>query len=417
MGQAFLRTLWSALGHSKNGKLLVSCRSHFFRDIQSQNSMLSGDDREGVHRSEFPAFCLLPFTEEQIREYLRFFLGNEARSEEAFALLAKIHNLRDLAGRPYLLFLISERLGELEQLDASGDPVNAARLYELMIKRWLDRDEGKHQLDTLHKWRLMEDIAAEMWREGVKQWDVDRLEDWLEARIYQSSEYAGKYEPAKLPVLKQDFRTATFVLRPDTEEKHFRFAHTSLQEFFLASYLVRALKEGKAERWDLPRASWETFDFVGQLLELDGLGAEGLNGLLEGEVLRAAVQAFGYWVRAVEKGYAKPDPKRVRLAGADLEDWAIRDLDLRGADLRGLKLNRARVERVDISGTDVTGLEAREALFVDVVARDLVGDGGDLGRPQWRGGSVSGGVRLGKAKARRSNNGDAVTAFGHSNSV
>ncbi len=40
--------------------------------------MLVGQDREGFDRNQFPALCLLPFTEEQIQDYLASFLGDRS---------------------------------------------------------------------------------------------------------------------------------------------------------------------------------------------------------------------------------------------------------------------------------------------------------------------------------------------------
>src|SRR6185295_6003523 len=134
------------------------------RDVWDQNSMLVGEDREGLERQRFPALCLLPFTEPQIRAYLKSLLGDELSANRAFEVIASIHNLRDLAQRPYLLYLISGQLGALEDLRARGEQVNAARLYELVVRSWLSRDDGKHQIDPAHKRRLMEDLAATLWR-------------------------------------------------------------------------------------------------------------------------------------------------------------------------------------------------------------------------------------------------------------
>src|SRR5262249_19232116 len=237
-----------------------------------------------------------------------------------------------------------------------GETVNAARLYDLVVRSWLTRDDGKHQLNPAHKRRLMEDLAAAMWREGARQWDVDRLENWLDDFLANDDNraLAGAHPPKEPDVLKEDLRTATFVLRPDTEEKHFRFAHTSLQEFFLASYLARALRERARQRWDLPMPSLETLEFLGQILawERSSADLETLNALLAGDSLRAATVAFRYWLTALEKGLPAPQPAHVRLAGADLEEWTIRGpaptqpLGLRGADLIGTRLNRARLENV-----------------------------------------------------------------------
>ncbi|MGZ3458538.1 MAG: TIR domain-containing protein, partial [Archangium sp.] len=276
----FIRTLWAVLPDAargrdslpagkRRGKLLISCRSHYFRDVGSQNSMLVGEDREGIDRNQFPALCLLPFTEKQIRGYLSSFLGDPESVAKAFDVIASIHNLRDLAERPYLLSLISGRIGELEQLKARGEKVNAARLYELVVNSWLYRDDGKHQLEPLHKRHLMEDLAAALWRDGTREWDVDRLEEWLDGYLAASPVLSESYKYKDRAVLKEDLRTATFVLRPTTEEKHFRFAHTSLKEYFLAAHLARALREEKLDRWDLPMVSRETLDFLGQLLALE----------------------------------------------------------------------------------------------------------------------------------------------------
>ncbi|WP_224362127.1 eIF2A-related protein [Hyalangium versicolor] len=405
--RAFIRRLWAVLPDAtrearpegrRRGKLLISCRSHYFRDVLSQNSMLVGEDREGMDRQQFPALCLLPFTEEQIRGYLASFLGGREHATEAFDIIASIHNLRDLAERPYLLSLISGRLRELEELQTRGEKVNAARLYELVVRSWLNRDDGKHQLDVEHKYRLMEALAAALWRDGSKQWDVERLEDWLDEYLAAHPALAQAYANKDRTVLKEDLRTATFVLRPTTEERHFRFAHTSLQEYFLAVYLQRALLEGKIDRWDLPGFSWETLDFLGQLLEQrpNTPALRTLERVLGGESPSAAIMAFAYWLRALEHGYPTPSPTRVNLSGADLESWHLRGLgptqplNLRRADLSGVKLNRARVEYVDLTEANLTTMQARQALFLNVSAPRARAREADFSGIQWREGSLAG---------------------------
>ncbi len=63
--------------------------------------------------------------------------------------------------------------------------------------------------------------------------------------------------------LLQDFRTATFIARWDGDT--FRFAHTSLQEYFLAVHLVNALEEEQLDEWSLPEVNVETLDFAAEL--------------------------------------------------------------------------------------------------------------------------------------------------------
>ncbi len=389
-GKDFIRTLWGVLPPGRsNGKMIISCRSHYFPDVASQASMLTGEQREGIDRSKFPAFCLLPFNDAQIREYLEKVVG-EARVDEVMALIHSVHNLLDLATRPYLLDFIAKHVGELEQMRARGETVNAARLYEIVVREWLARDDGKHQLQPTHKRRLMEELAAALWRSGAKEWEAEKLEDWFDEFLLDNPKVRVAYEGVKNSVLKEDLRTATFVVRPERSEKHFRFAHTSLQEFFLASFLVRALKDGKAEAWDMPLASIETLDFVGQLLQLDADGLVGMNAVLGGDKVDGARMALRYWMRAVEMGWPQPAPGPVRLAGADLEGWRIVGVPLTAADLRGAQVSGAYFKDVDLAVANAVGIQARDAVFVNVQGGGLRAVGGDLSGAKWRGGLLGG---------------------------
>ena len=101
---------------------------------------------------------------------------------------------------------------------------------------------------TEDKEQLMEDIAAAMWREAARQWPWRQVRAWLGQCLAQDAVMQTRYAGVSPTLLEEDFRTATFVLRPDTSAEHFRFAHTSLQEYFLARYLLRALVD------NVPRA-------------------------------------------------------------------------------------------------------------------------------------------------------------------
>ena len=76
--------------------------------------------------------------------------------------------------------------------------------------------------------------------------------------------YASAFTDAKRrDELLQDFRTATFIARWDGDT--FRFAHTSLQEYFLAVHLTTALEEAQLDEWNLPEVNAETLDFAAEL--------------------------------------------------------------------------------------------------------------------------------------------------------
>src|SRR5919206_3123582 len=134
-----------------------------------------------------------------------------------------------------------------------------------MVLSWLDRDTGKHQLTPDHKQQLMEHFASALWRSGKRAWSVGDVEQWLVDFLRNRPELAAHYEGKDRELLKEDLRTATFLVR--VGEADFRFAHSSLQEFFLAAFLYRALLENRIADWALPIPSRETLEFLGQMLQ------------------------------------------------------------------------------------------------------------------------------------------------------
>jgi len=368
----------------RRGKMILSCRSTYFKDVWSQNAMLTGEDREGVRAEDYLACVLLPFDEDQIRAYLKAVLGNDERAGQALDLFASVHNLRELASRPYLLSLITSEIGELERRRAKGERFLGVILYETITTRWLNRDDGKHHFTHRHKRELMENLAAAMWRDGVREWPWTRVERWLDEFLSRRNEVASRYHGTPAEVLNEDFRTATFVLRPSESLESFRFAHTSLQEYFLACHLFRALENGTLDSWELELVpSVETLEFLGELLTLRGNSKhlQALASVLEGGRPNSGRLAFRYWLLAVEKSFPEPSASRTNLGGLDLEGWTIRGrapgqpLNLAGADLSGARLDHAQLQDVNLSKANFRGASVRLAEFnhVDLQAACLLG--------------------------------------------
>ena len=216
-GRAFLRTLWGALppfaarpdrapasaGRQRatlvptetprrQGRLIFSCRSHYFKTLRDQNAMLRGEDREGVHASDYRAWVLLPFDADQIHDYLSQVLGPE-RVEATLALFASVHNLQELAKRPYLLSLMTSHIEELEKRQMRGDVVRGVTFYDSVVHEWLTRDGGKHHVRTEDKLTLMEDIAADMWQDGAREWPWRQVLAWLGTRLARDEVLRTRY--------------------------------------------------------------------------------------------------------------------------------------------------------------------------------------------------------------------------------
>ena len=401
-GRLLLRQLWSILpprlhGDRAAGRVLTTCRTHFFRTLREQRAYFRGEDREPVGAESYAALHLLPFSESQVRAYLQR-RAVDGGVDRALAVIRAVHNLSELVTRPYTLRLVAGQLAALERRIASGERVDAAALYDELVANWLDRDDGKHQLRKDDKLRLMEELAAELWRSGRRSLPVDALEDWLHRRLdgddelgrwFRVKRLRGIDGSADVTVLAEDLRTATFVVRPHTSE--FQFAHTSLLEYFLARRLRRALVDRDAQTWALPRTSDETLDFLGELVAAGDTPAclRGLRDLRSCYRAQASELAFAYCLRAPAgaapaiagfvldgarlrgvRVIGRPDRPRLslkgcRLAGADLRDARLElarleDCDLRGADLTRAELHDCVLQRVSLDGAVLAGTIARD---------------------------------------------------------
>ena len=186
-----------------------------------------------------------------------------------------------------------------------------------MVERWLRRDNGKHHLRPEHKQRCMAHLAAWLWRKGQRSIQADELEPWFHEFLESQPDLRRRYVGISPDKLEEDLRTATFLVRIDTDDSsQFRFAHTSMQEFFLAQYLLNALQQGRREAWAMPVVSAETLVFLGQSLQDIGAPSDILQTL---SVWRAPylAQASELWLRYSLMAHARGLPTPT-LAGCDL---------------------------------------------------------------------------------------------------
>jgi len=385
----FIAELWSIReqrGDKKDappqGKILISCRTHYFRDTIEQNTLFLGRDREGRSREEYRSCTLLPFDAAQIREYLEKRLGCDGdKIESIIGLFEKVHNLKELASRPYTLNLITEFIPDIERLASENKQVNTATLYDTTVENWLARDEGKHEFSTPHKKRLMKSLAAELHRRGGEGLETDDLDDWLDEWLYQNPVVKDAYANMNRETLKKDLRTATFIIRE--EQDNFSFAHTSLQEYFLAGFLVDGLSAREFEPQELAMnmPSKETLDFVADMLAADERKGEkvvaALASILETDYRKQVSElAFALWLKLHERGMRSPAPRTVHLEQAELAGWVIGNLNLSGARFDGANLrgtsfrstvlasasfSRANLVNAEFLGCNATGADYSQA--------------------------------------------------------
>ncbi|BBB64837.1 hypothetical protein UNDYM_0584 [Undibacterium sp. YM2] len=394
---------------SKPPRVLLSCRTQFFRSLSEQDNHLTGEHRGSQNQSQYRALLLQPLTEQQIRSYMMAVFPN-TNIEQLMEQIEAVHNLRELAGRPFTLKLVADFVPMLEQWRAQGKRVTGATLYREVAKQWLIRDKEKQSFQPEDKLLLASALAAHFWRNKLKGITARQLESWLGQWLAQQGPHED-FQTKPRDLLQEDLRNSTFLKRVDVEGKdsRFEFAHTSLQEFFLAEYLLQALRSHSVnarEDWRLPMVSDETLDFLGQLLAEWDPDADGPAPLQTMAAWRSPYLALAselqlaYGLRAHTSGWPMPRLDGMDLQGADLSDWRFgsrseeplpssqthRRLNLAGCDFSHGNLRRAKFWNVDLRAAvfDHSSCEQAEVLHCELANSswaDAVVDGMQM-RPQ-----------------------------------
>ncbi|MFS8096512.1 pentapeptide repeat-containing protein [Lentzea alba] len=385
--QLFTRQLWRALPGDSAARMLLTCRTQYFRTIRDEADFFNGQTRQGLRGTDYLALLMLPFRDEQIREYLAGNLGRDGQWVERFLeTIGAVHNLTELAQRPITLRLISDQVEFIETAKLQGRTLRSVDIYSEVVDRWISRDEGKHTLIPDHKRLLMEEIAAGLWQSGKNSWSPVELDDWLLALLDERPDIRRHYREHVPDLWTADFRTATFLKR---EGDSFSFAHRSLFEYFLARYLFRTLSRDDERRFDafaMVVPSQETLDFLGQsVTAAPEQAVASLEDIRRRYRPVASELALAYALHAARNDYPRQSLVAVDLAGASLSGWTFdagRTLAMNRANLSGADLRDARFTRADLSDTDLSDAKAAGSEFHNCL----------LTRSSWTGADVAGAI-------------------------
>jgi WD40 repeat protein len=373
--QLFTRQLWRAINESSAARMLLTCRTQYFRTIRDEITYFTGETRQDIHGSDYLALLMLPFRDEQVREYLAANLNRDTASVDRFLeTIAAVHDLPDLARRPITLRLIADQVEFIETAKLEGRTLRSVDIYSEVVERWISRDAGKHTLTPDHKRLLMEEVAAALWRSGQNAWSPTEVDDWLLDLLAHRPELQRHYRERVPDLWKADFRTATFLKR---EGDKFEFGHRSLFEYFLARYLYRMLSSPGLpdlgfDAIAMPVPSPETLDFLGQSIAAAGPQSTTLATLQHigrQYVPQASELALSYALHASQHGHPHHSLNGIQLSGANLTDWYIghedrnSTLQMAGANFTGADLRRAEFLNIDLTGADFAGADVSQAEF------------------------------------------------------
>ena len=370
-------------------RILVSCRTHFFRDVSAQRGFFTDMERAGISAGDdIQTFLMLPFSAEQIRTYLKLHLSPDEASR-ALELIDQTYDLRQLAERPILLRFIRETIGQLEAEKLAGREVNIARLYDILVNQTFARDNPKHVLPPPEKRALLRRLAYSMHKDGVSELSHEAIDDWFArtaaelprlAPVLASQDGLGQSE-----IFLQDLRNASLLVRPGDND--FRFAHTSIREYFLADALHRAVCEKRgATAFDIPLPSPETIGFL--LARLDTADERDRRAFLSnfpslittGNPAASRRLAFAVW-RA--SNATLPRPPEMDLSDLDFFGEVFagaeqRLIPLNNSHWRGARLVQTEFDHVDLSRADFRGVDACMSHWLDCRMQAASFDGADL---------------------------------------
>ena len=415
-GQRLTRSLLEILTLANSNKaksapqtrLLLSCRTQYFRNIEEEFAFFDGQGRERVRGEDYIVFTLLPFDEDQIREYLARNIPG-ADPDRLFEMIRSVHDLSALAAQPVMLDMIRKVLPSVENDLSRGARIRSVDLYERFVGQWLTRDNGKHSLIPEHKILLMAHLAWQVWRSGSRTWSARWMEKWMLQFLHSHQEMELDYERRMTDQWKQDLRTATFLSRRGDD---FSFTHSSLLEFFLAKRLCDCLFEEEdqaLEVWNITKPSDETFGFLAELIDRlsdieRGQALSCLEQVGKQGTVAARTNVFTYTLMALERDLPHPNPRLLDLSGTDLRKWTIgskrASLDLRGVSFRSARLDDTHFNHVCLDRVNASGASMQRALFEYCALSNVDFNGTDLSGAIFRHCDLSS-TSLEKAKRHR----------------
>jgi len=363
--------LQAAAGAAK--VVVTSRRQHFLSDQQVKTVLAERAETVPGHRLAI----LQPFNREQIRTFLVNFCGNETSAEERMQLIDHVKDLLGLSHNPRLLGFIAE-LPEAQLLEAKSGAgeITAAKLYEMLLQRWLEGEfERVHPKGALpglsveDRWRGVTALALRLWQKTEASVGLAELTEGA-ARVIET------LQKASLDSAVAVFQLGSGTLLVRDEDGNFSFLHQSILEWLVARDAAEELKNGKdpqslASRQVSPLMA----DFLGSLADR-GIAVAWARRMLTGDATEAAKNnALLVLQRLKEEVSTTTDLTDQDLRGKDLSFQNLTGIVMAGADLTGARLIETHLEvadlatsrfiradlsgaflgQADLSGTDFTG--------------------------------------------------------------
>ncbi len=228
----------------QNSKIILSCRTHFFKDNVEIHKLHKGTSLYNAidHKYGYNLIFINPFNEQQVNEYLdRWF---ENRGKEFKSIIQKFYNLSDLSTRPVLLNMIVKTLPQISSGNISS--LNSCGIYELYVGFWYGRDDWRSVLSISERRDLTKALSDYMYSNRLYE-----LHYLVLPKAFPF--FKNVITNHNSEILDHELRTCNFLKRD--YKGNYSFVHKSFFEFFLAISLSDELFYNETDvnrKWFLP---------------------------------------------------------------------------------------------------------------------------------------------------------------------
>ncbi|KAF9952316.1 hypothetical protein BGZ72_006368, partial [Mortierella alpina] len=349
-------------------------------------------DRYSSSAHLFDEAVILPFSKDQIQDYIKQYVHLEQRTwrtEEYMDRLTTIPNLLDLVSNPLLLSLALEALPHMAngKQDFSSVKITRVQLYDLFIDNWIGVNQHRLQMMTLSS----EDEVAleELLNDGFISRCIDYSTSLASAIFTEQGGYpVVQYNSGSD---KHSWKEEFFGSRPEIRllreaspltraGNHFSFVHRSILEYFF-SRVIYSPVETDEEEFD-PEV--ETLPHTSSLDESNPLFRQSL--LTEPSIIQFLCDRvnlhpeFEQQLRdVIELSKTGPYATQAAInaitilvkAGANFNSADLRNIKIPGADLSGGQFDSAQFQGADLRNVNLAGTSLRQANLSDSLMENV----------------------------------------------
>jgi uncharacterized protein YjbI with pentapeptide repeats len=355
-------------------KTIMTGRQGYFFSLADLKVMLKLVEKN-TNVEKYPTIFIKPFSNEQISDFIKkqaTFLKNKGIYwEEVRDLILKTDHLRDLSSRPVLLDMLVKMAPKVRE---NLTQLNTAELYRQYTDMWISRDQNKGEFRRLLsrdvKEKMMEELALDMYAQGVRTFDVDKLRASIKpiAESLNVSVIDRQFE-----YVEHDIRVCSF-LTMDFKDNCYRFAHQSFFEYFVARALFNIIVGGLTH--SILAKQYVTDEIFNFLIEMIKTEAD-VNDITENirsflstsEQLKTMpmTQEGIYYFTNLLRLYCKlvgGFPK-IKLNDVQLPSLNLENVNFKNADLSLTEINDSFLNSIQLSGLHVKKAKIKRCKFTN----------------------------------------------------